>query len=90
MALEGEVVELSLVVNDELKEESKEMNLFLLGLADAGNALYLLEVEQGVDADVVVLLIDCVESKLSERLQIVSEETGTLPRLQFVYETVVV
>lgn len=51
---------LSLWEYDELQEEAKQVNLSLFRLADAGNGLHLFEVEQCVDADVVVLLVDCV------------------------------
>jgi hypothetical protein len=44
------------------------MNLPLFGLANPWNRFYLLEVEQGIDADVIILFVDSVKSELAVRL----------------------
>lgn len=57
----GEVVLLPLGKNDELQEEPKEVDLSLLRLADPGDGLDFFEVQECIDADVVIFLIDGIE-----------------------------
>lgn len=56
-----------------LQEKPEEVDLSLLGFADSGDGLDLFEIEEGVDADVVVLFVDRVQSELSERLGVEGE-----------------
>lgn len=59
------VVGLAQGIGDDLHEEPQEVDLALLYLADAGNAVYLLEVENGSDVEVVIFLLDFVHGEVS-------------------------
>lgn len=59
------VISLAQGVSDDLHEEPQEVDLAFLYLADAGDAVYLFEVENGGDVEVVIFLLDFVHGEVS-------------------------
>ena len=59
------VVSLAQVVGDDLHEEPQEVDLAFLYLADTGDAVYFLEVENSGDIEVVIFFLDVVHGEVS-------------------------
>lgn len=59
------VVGLAQGKGNDLQEESKQMDLPLFYLADAGYAIYLLEVQNRIDVEIVILLLHFVHREVS-------------------------
>lgn len=59
------VVGLAQRKGNNLQQEPKQVNLTFFYLAYAGNAIYLLEVQNGIDIEIVIFFFDIVHGEIS-------------------------